>query len=154
MKYIFSVLALFLAMTASAHQIVPPQGQAELVVAEDVLRQINSLYQKTVAPIFEQKCFDCHSTKTKYPWYYNLPIVKQWMDSDMQEAREHFDFTGGFPFKGHHPASKQPSTLAESVSEGDMPPWDYRLMHKGSSLTEEEKKIILDWAQSSQSLLK
>ncbi|MBI1908715.1 MAG: heme-binding domain-containing protein [Deltaproteobacteria bacterium] len=110
----------------------------------------NQLYRQNVRPIFETKCFDCHSDQTRYPWYYRLPGVRQLMDHDIEEAREHIDLSHDFPFGGHHPLKEQLKDLKEVVEENEMPLWRYRLLHWNSGLTDEERRIILEWLEKSQ----
>ena len=142
---------LFVSMMAFAH------GDASQVPAADLnelqLQRVNELYQEKIESIFEQKCFDCHSTKPRYPWYYAIPGIKQLIDNDIEEGMHHFDFTNGFPFKGHHPLQEQLEEIKESVIENTMPPWDYRLIHWNSSLTEKEKESILQWVEQGQKTL-
>ena len=118
-----------------------------------VTREINRRYEESVKPIFEQKCFNCHSNQTHFPWYYAIPGVKQFIDSDIEEAKSHFDFTNGYPFGGEHKPEQQPDEIAKSTTEGDMPPFYYRIMHRGSALTEKEKTIILQWVREAEKLL-
>ncbi|PIR25216.1 MAG: hypothetical protein COX62_05405 [Deltaproteobacteria bacterium CG_4_10_14_0_2_um_filter_43_8] len=119
------------------------------------LQSINLDYQKKVKPIFEAKCFDCHSKNTVYPWYYKVPGIKQLMDSDIEEGLEHMDMTNGFPFAGHHPsAQKQLEELDEVLEENDMPPLQYKLMHWNSKLTPADKAVILDWIENSTKAIK
>ena len=55
----------------------------------------------TLNSVFKTGCFDCHTTKTAYPWYYKLPFVKTIIDDDIAEAKKHMDMSEGFPFKVH-----------------------------------------------------
>lgn len=110
---------------------------------------INTNYLKNIKPIFEQKCFDCHSDKTRFPWYYSLPIVRQIINSDIQEAREHLDFTPDFPFKSHETPIEDLKAIIEDVEKDTMPPWNYRLMHRHSALTPQEKELVIRWAGES-----
>lgn len=109
----------------------------------------NQLYLQNVRPIFKAKCFDCHSDQTRYPWYYRLPGIKQLIDDDIKEAREHMDLSHDFPFGGHHSPKEQLKDLKEVVAEDKMPLWRYRLLHWNSGLTDEEKRIILEWLEKS-----
>lgn len=108
---------------------------------------------KLVKPIFEQNCFDCHSASTDYPWYHKVPGVKQLIDGDIKEGREHLDFTDGFPFAGKHTPLEQLADIKEETSEGKMPPLSYRLMHWGAWLSSAEKDSIAEWVDSSTVML-
>ncbi|MBK9039223.1 MAG: heme-binding domain-containing protein [Bdellovibrionales bacterium] len=71
----------------------------------DQLSRINELYKDKVKPIFQKKCFDCHSQNTQYPLVLQIPGARQLIDGDIEEAKEHLDFTNDFPFggMGSHP---------------------------------------------------
>jgi len=116
----------------------PPAGAAVGIV---------EIYRSEIEPIFRQKCFDCHSTKTRYPWYYKLPGARQLIDYDIREAREHIDMTDGFPFKGHHSLEDQLKSLERVVRKNEMPLWRYRLLHPGAGLTDDERQAILEWVR-------
>lgn len=107
--------------------------------------QIVQKYSHSVKSIFEAKCFDCHSSRTHYPWYYRLPGAKQLIDRDIREARKHLDMTLDFPFKGHSTPREDLEAIAKAVNRGTMPPWRYILMHSDLRLTDEEKETILEW---------
>jgi len=119
----------------------------EVVVSKEVLLSINQAYEKKVKAIFKAKCFDCHSTETRYPWYYKFPGFKQLMDKDIREGMEHLDMTEGFPFGGHGTPREDLEAIAETVEKNNMPPLNYKMLHWKSGLTEEEKTTILNWVQ-------
>jgi hypothetical protein len=109
------------------------------------IKQINLSYQKQVKPIFEKKCFDCHGTITDFPWYYNIPGIKQLMDHDIAEAKEHMDMTNDFPFGGHGSPVSDLNSLRESIVNGTMPILMYRLTHPDSKINQAEQKIVFGW---------
>lgn len=109
------------------------------------LVQINLSYQKNIKPIFVKKCFDCHGTITEFPWYYQVPGIKQLMDSDIKEAKEHLDMTNDFPFGGHGDPISDLKSLKKSIENGTMPIFMYRLMHPNSKLTNNEQQILFKW---------
>jgi len=120
-----------------------------------VFRQIGQAYNERIQPIFEKKCFDCHSDHARYPWYYKIPGIKQLIDSDIHEAHQHLDFSKGYPFISHANPADDLDAIHDELEDNDMPPWDYRLMHPGTSITDQEKKTIFSWVdQSEDALLK
>lgn len=120
----------------------------------EALIQIREEYKRRVAPIFERSCMDCHGSHTRYPWYYKIPGIKQKIDSDINESKEHLDMSDGYPFKSHESPIDDLEEIAESIEKGEMPPLLYGLMHRDSALSENEKKIISDWVKSSVGLLR
>jgi hypothetical protein len=113
------------------------------------LDQTNQAFQKYVKVIFEKKCFDCHGSVNAFPWYYKVPGVKQMMDHDMEEAKEHLDMSNDFPFGGHGEPVSDLKSIKKSIDEDTMPPFIYRLTHPDSKLTEAEQKIVFNWIDES-----
>ena len=92
---------------------------------------------------------DCHSSTTKYPWYHLIPGVRQLIDSDINEARHHLDFSNGYPFVSHASPMEDLDAIAKSIQDGTMPPFLYRASHSNSLLSEGEKNLVLDWVRQS-----
>src|SRR5947207_1276617 len=93
------------------------------------------IYLTTIKPIFEEKCFNCHSNQTRYPWYYKFPIIKTLIDQDIENARDHIDMSTDFPFQGHGTPREVLQAIRRVVRKGIMPPFLYRLGHWDSKLT-------------------
>lgn len=49
----------------------------------------NPLMTKTI----QVTCYDCHSNKTKYPWYSNISPISWWIKHHIKEGREHLNFS-------------------------------------------------------------
>lgn len=113
------------------------------------LKTINEAYLKDVKPIFQKSCFDCHSNSTQYPWYSSLPGAKQLIRNDVNEAKTHLDMSVDFPFKSHVSPKEDLEAIRDSVQEGSMPPFRYRILHWASALDAKEKAAILNWTENS-----
>jgi hypothetical protein len=160
MKVILVVAVLLFASGAFAHQghhhypgseaVAPPISKE----SEPAISAIRDDYRRRIEQVFRKGCMDCHSGQTHFPWYYKISGIKQLLDSDIEEARQHLDFSDGYPFKSHAPPIEDLDAIAESVQKGSMPPFLYRLAHKGADLTDEEKSAVLDWSEKSKALLK
>ncbi|MBN22437.1 MAG: hypothetical protein CL678_14230 [Bdellovibrionaceae bacterium] len=117
------------------------------------LEQINQSYLKSVKPIFQKKCFDCHGGTTHFPWYYAIPGVKGMIDDDITEAKKHMDMSEDFPFQGHGAPIDDLKAISKTINEGTMPPFRYWMIHWNSRLTEGEKKAVLEWSKRAQEIL-
>lgn len=117
---------------------------------EGRLAAINAGYLADIKPVFRRACFDCHSTQTRYPWYYNVPGIKQWMDSDIREAKKHMDMTHDFPFKGHGSPQKDFEAIRKVIQDNSMPPFRYKMMHWDAVITDAEKEVVLKWVDENQ----
>ncbi len=120
----------------------------------DDIKHIGQMYHHHVKGIFQRSCGDCHSSNTKYPWYYKVPGVQQMIDKDIAEAKKHLDFTMDFPFRGHGSPEEDLSAIRKSIVDEKMPPFMYRLMHRHARLDENDKSLVLNWIDESLKLLK
>jgi len=128
--------------------------QKPKITQESINKQINTEYITNIKPIFQTKCFACHATNSKtLPWYYGVPGVKQLMDYDMEEAKNHLNFDDDFPFISHASPLLDLKGLKKSVAERDMPPLRYRVIHWDSLLDANETKILNSWVDNSIEML-
>lgn len=102
-----------------------------------------------VRPIFQRACFNCHTDQTRYPWYHQLPGVRALIDSDIRKARKRLDMSKGFPFVGHARPADNLVGIKEQITEGEMPPWEYRLMHWDAKPSRPEVDSIVGWIDQS-----
>ena len=89
-----------------------------------------------------QSCYDCHSNLTKWPWYTNVAPASWLTQNDVDGGRNTFNFSEwdkGAPDTGE---------MAEQVSSGEMPPMQYRLIHRSTSLSSSEKQTLIRGLQS------
>lgn len=153
----FAVFNLFYlksqAHTNHPHHKNKDKEQLEIEIQPNKYEKINDLYILNVKSIFQRKCFDCHSQNSHLPWYSKLPGVKQLIDKDIKEAKEHLNFSNDFPFYGHGTPMEDLNALETSVKENSMPPIRYKILHWESSLSEKEKAIVLHWIHQSQEIL-
>lgn len=143
-----------LAVAHENHHKAHHQQNTVTVKTKTALQEINELYLKDVKPIFQNKCFDCHSSQARLPWYSKIPGAKQLIQSDMDEAKEHLDMETDFPFKSHASPVEDLEAIDKSIQKNEMPPFRYRLMHSESLLTEEEKEKVQQWVQFGKEKLK
>jgi hypothetical protein len=133
------------------HKSVEPLPTA---ATKNSLEKINESYLKDVKPIFQNKCFDCHGPQVRFPWYQKIPGIRQFIENDISEAKEHIDMQNDFPFKSHATPFEDLEAIGEDVEENEMPPMSYRWMHPDTALNSEEKKVVQQWVQFGKDLLK
>lgn len=128
-------------------------SSAVMPVANDSLYAlINENYQP-VRHIFEYSCFDCHSTFTKYPWYYEIPGIKGLIDDDIKEGIGHFDLSNDFPFKSKHDQADILKDIKEEIEEDGMPLISYRMIHWGRLIEGAQRDSVFQWIDASLALL-
>lgn len=97
-----------------------------------------------VKGIFKRACYDCHSNETNWPWYSSVAPVSWLVSDDVNEGREHLNFSewGNLTRKKIAHAKEE---IWDEVKDGDMPLWKYTIIHSEARLTQKEKEIIREW---------
>jgi cbb3-type cytochrome oxidase cytochrome c subunit len=88
--------------------------------------------------ITQKACFDCHSNETIWPWYSNIAPMSWLVQRDVDVARSRMNFSDWGRISG------EVGEIIEIVSEGEMPPFQYLLMHPGARFSEHEKTRFID----------
>lgn len=91
-------------------------------------------------------CADCHSNESKYTWYSKITPVNFWMEHHIEEGKEHLNLSDWGSFSNKKKAHKL-EEIYEEVEEKEMPLTSYTWIHKEAKLTENEVKLIVDWAK-------
>ncbi len=98
-----------------------------------------------VAAVLDRSCIDCHSNKTRWPWYANVAPVSWFVIGHVDHGRDHMNLSEW----GKYSPSERKALLGqfcELVTEGWMPLSSYTPLHPGSKLSDADKKLICDWA--------
>ncbi len=120
----------------------------------DASQSIESRLQVTpsVAAIIDRSCNDCHSNKTRWPWYSNVAPVSWLLVSDVNAAREHMNLSewGRYSKSDVDGLLKQ---ICREVKSGGMPLAIYKPLHPGSKLSVEDVKTLCDWTAAERARL-
>jgi Haem-binding domain len=100
-----------------------------------------------VAEVLDQSCMDCHSNKTRWPWYTNVSPVSWFVANHVEEGRRHVNFSEWGTYN-QNKKLKRLQEICEQVEDGFMPLSSYTPLHPGSELSAEEKKLLCDWANA------
>ena len=100
-----------------------------------------------VAAILDRSCADCHSNKTRWPWYSNVAPVSWFVIDHVHEGRGNLNFSEW----GTYDKEQQTDLLREicgEVKRGNMPLSSYTPLHPGSKLSGDDVGAICGWAGS------
>lgn len=106
----------------------------------------------SVAASVRAACYDCHSHETKWPWYSRVAPVSWLIASDVNEGREHLNFSN-WPEEAAS-AAKRLDRINEVLDYREMPPKKYTLIHTDARLTEVQRKELMDWADAASTKLR
>lgn len=90
-------------------------------------------------------CYDCHSNNTNYPWYFNIQPLAWWLDHHIEDGKKHLNFSefGSYDLKKQ---AHKLEEVAELVGNGEMPLKSYTWAHTEARLNNEEREVIVNWA--------
>jgi hypothetical protein len=108
-----------------------------------------------VHQILKVACNDCHSNKTEYPWYAQVQPVAWWLNDHVAVGKRHLNFSE-FTKKSIAVQNHKLEETIEMVEKKEMPLEDYTYLglHAEANLTEEQRKLIIDWAKDQMTYLK
>ena len=100
-----------------------------------------------VAMTLKEACYDCHSHKTKYPWYSYVAPVSMWLQGHVDEGKEHLNFSEWTDYDRDRELHKL-EEMAEEVEEGHMPLNSYTWTHAEGRLSTEQRTALVTWVNT------
>jgi hypothetical protein len=100
-----------------------------------------------VETILERSCADCHSNRTRWPWYTNVAPVSWFVIGHVNDGRRDLNFSEW----GNYDKRKQLSRLdqmCDLAKAGVMPLDSYTPLHPGSKLSPGDVKALCAWTQA------
>ncbi len=90
----------------------------------------------TTRALAVRACYDCHSNRTRWPWYSRVAPISWVIAHHVSEGRAALNFTD--------PAASRVSAAraARAVTDHAMPPFYYTWMHPGAALTPSERTTL------------
>src|SRR4029078_9200045 len=139
MKRLLRVLKWLLIIGVVCLVIAQFFGPAKTNPASDATQSIENLLQVTpqVAAILDRSCNDCHSNKTRWPWYSNVAPVSWFVIDHVNEGRDTLTFSewGRYAQRDNEGLLRQ---ICREVKSGAMPLSSYTPMHPGSELSTQD----------------
>ena len=100
-----------------------------------------------VMEILRTSCYDCHSNESEWPWYSNIAPVSWLVVNDVNEGREHMNFSGWQSYSEEDKA-EDIEEVWEEIEEGEMPLWFYLPLHPEARLSDDQKETIRKWVEA------
>ena len=136
----FSVLVILVAI-----QVIRP-ARTNPVVDETRTIQANTRMNPEVAAVLERACYDCHSSRTTWPWYSQIAPVSWLLVSDVNDGRQNLSLSDWGTYDPQKKASKL-QAICEEIEKDDMPLKSYLVLHPQAKLTGSDKQLLCDWAK-------
>lgn len=146
-KFIFFGLILVLI----GIQFVPNELPAvETNNPRDIIQ--SGIVSQEVAGLLKTSCYSCHSNETIYPWYSYVAPSSWLVAKDVREGREELNFS---TWEENDMVKKLGllDDISSEVEEGRMPMSIYTLMHPSAKLTDEQREMIVSWAEDAMDIV-
>ena len=100
-----------------------------------------------VAAILDRSCFDCHSHRTRWPWYSRVAPSSWLLSHHVGEGREELNFS---TWGDLSPTDKTRAleSIREVIEDREMPPRSYLWIHRDARLTQEDQAVLRGWLDS------
>lgn len=123
-------------------QIIPYEFEEMLdtPIEEEIVTPIE------VKEILVRSCYDCHSSSVEMPWYSDIAPFSWSIKSHIEEGRDIVNFS---IFSSYDKAKQK--ELYEKIDESvtiRMPLPSYLWFHDEARMSEDDRKLIKDWAKS------
>lgn len=137
------------AVIFAAAQFVRP-AKTNPPVEEARTMQAHLKVPSQVDAIFRRACYDCHSNETTWPWYSNIAPTSWFLTDHVDHGRKHLNFSD-WAQPERHAVNKSAAKLDEicrEVKGRGMPLGTYLILHPEAKLSDQDIKVICDWAES------
>lgn len=87
--------------------------------------------------IARESCYSCHSNETDWPLYSYVAPMSWLVRSDVDAGRDELNFSEWDDDDG------EADDAVDEVLDGNMPPDRYTRIHRGASLTDAEREVLV-----------
>lgn len=141
-RIIRRIVLVLLALLVVAQFFQIDKKNPDYDASKDFITMVNA--PEDIAYILKVTCYDCHSYKTKYPWYTSIAPINWWVKDHIDEGREHLNFSTWGDLEQRRAAHKLEECY-EEVEEHKMPLKSYTWTHTDARLTPEQRTLLVDW---------
>ena len=99
-----------------------------------------------VKAIFARACDDCHTNRTRWPWYSHVAPVSWFVTDHVNHGRRHLNFSE-WP-EDREQVEYRLKEICGEVKNGMMPLASYEVIHRHAKLSSDDVKTICDWTRA------
>jgi hypothetical protein len=146
MKKTLKIIVLLLFAGFIAIQFYRPAKTNPPIVEAETLEAVTRV-PGPVAEILTRSCNDCHTNNSRYPWYADVAPMSWGVINHINEGRRDLNFSTWANYEPKRQKRKL-KEICEMVTSGEMPHFQYLWIHRDAKLSEEDKKILCEWAEA------
>ena len=136
------IVLLLLSLLLIIQFVRPKRNEGEHNTLNSFVRVYN--VPDSIQDILKTSCFDCHSNRTRYPWYTNLQPIGWFLAHHINEGKDELNF-GEFGSYSKRKQKGKGKSMYNQVMDSKMPPSSYTLMHRKAVLNKHQKMLLLQF---------
>jgi len=105
-----------------------------------------------VRAVLERSCFDCHSNRTKWPWYSRVAPASWFVIRHVDDARKDLNMTE-WPMFDVQAQLFYLGEMKKQIADENMPLASYLLLHRDAKLSDADRELLLTWIDEEVGLL-
>jgi hypothetical protein len=145
MKKFIKWLVIVLFVAFAGIQLIRPDYRNPTTNEQETLEATTQV-PENVAQIFARSCNDCHTNKTRYPWYSNVAPLSWSIVEHVNHGRSHLNFSSWNTYELRKKRKKL-DEVCEQMTDGLMPHTQYLWLHREALVSAEDIKTICDWTK-------
>ena len=146
MKKILKIAAILLVAAIVVLQFIRPNFSNPPIVPGETLEDLTAVPAE-VQMVLSRSCSDCHSNKTLYPWYSQITPFNWFLADHIEVGRSKLNFS---TWNTYTPKKKihKLEEICEMLEAKSMPLPSYLWIHRDAVLSDEQSKMLCDWANA------
>ena len=105
-----------------------------------------------IQALLEHSCYDCHSNRTRWPWYAYVAPVSWWVVDHVEEARGDLNLTE-WPAMDFEQQQFYLGEMKKEIEQHRMPLPSYLRVHWSARLSDKQRAAIIVWIDEEVDLL-
>jgi hypothetical protein len=101
----------------------------------------------SVSNVFNHACIDCHSEKTRWPWYSNVAPASWFIEGDVQRARSLLNLSRWDSLDTAEQRALL-TAIGTVIENREMPPHRYVMVHPEARLSADDSVQVIEWTRA------
>jgi hypothetical protein len=101
----------------------------------------------TLIATLDRACGDCHTNRTRWPWYTNVAPLSWWIIDHVNEGRRRVSFSNWGDYDTPR-RLKELDEICRRVERDNMPLQSYLLVHRDAELSDQDRRAICGWTRA------
>ena len=152
-RKILKLTALIIIVVLVAVQLIPKHNDNNHPVTGANFIGNKYVIPANVEVVLQKACYDCHSNKTRYPWYASVQPVFYWLTDHIDQGKSKLNFSEFLTYSAWKQFHRMEDIEDEIKSDG-MPLTSYTLIHRDAVINDSTKILLINWSKNVREMLK